>query len=43
MRFLAEAGLEANNYSISLKLCFCLAVDAIIEASEEISSEAAFL
>jgi hypothetical protein len=35
MRFLAEAGLEANYYSTSLKLCFCLRVHALIKYDEE--------
>ncbi len=39
---LAEAGLEANNYSTPLKLCFCLAVNVLIEVAEKISLEAAF-
>ncbi len=31
MRFLAEAGLEANNYITPLNQCFCLAIDALTE------------
>jgi hypothetical protein len=42
MRFIAEAGIEAYNYSTPLNLCFSLATDALTDVAEEISSEAAF-
>ncbi len=35
-------GVEANKLFPSKRLYFCLGVDALIEAAEDISSEAAF-
>jgi hypothetical protein len=42
MKFLAEGGLDINNYSTSLRFCFCRGVHALITAAEKMSSKAAF-